>query len=236
MASKSRLLLVTGASSGIGNTLCQHLLEEGHEIVALARDFRKSEISDEHFYPVELDLSDLDALPHHLEPLKTAYSSIDGIICCAGRGQFGSLEEFSYQQIRELLNLNFISQAFVTRAFLPELKRKKRGDVIFIGSEAALAGSRKGAIYCASKFALRGLAQALRDECARNHVRVTIINPGMVKTGFFDELDFQPGEDDANFIEAEDIANAISMVLSARGETVFDEINLSPLKKVVQKK
>ena len=65
------------------------------------------------------------------------------------------------------------------------MKKIGKGDVIFIGSEAALNGSRKGTIYCASKFALRGFAQALRDECSKSSIRVTIINPGMVKTGFF---------------------------------------------------
>jgi len=149
-------------------------------------------------------------------------------------GQFGSVEEFSYTQIEDLIALNFTSQAFLTRALLPALKRKARSDLIFIGSEAALKGSRKGAVYCASKFAVRGFTQALREECGKSNVRVCLINPGMVKTAFFEALAFEPGDDDSNFIEPEDVAEAVSYVLQSRAQIVVDEINLSPLNKVVK--
>ena len=124
----------------------------------------------------------------------------------------------------------------MVRAFLPLLKRRGRGDVVLIGSEAALAGGARGAVYSATKFALRGFCQSLRQESAAAGIRVTLINPGMVRTDFFDQLDFEPGEDLAHAIVPEDIAVAVKMVLSARAETVFDEINLSPLKKVVRRK
>ena len=158
------------------------------------------------------------------------------VVCAAGVGRFGSLEEFSYEQIRELIDINLTSQLYVVRAFLPLLKRRGRGDVVLIGSEAALAGGARGAVYSATKFALRGFCQSLRQESAAAGIRVTLINPGMVRTGFFDQLDFEPGEDPTHAIVPEDIAVAVKMVLSARPETVFDEINLSPLKKVVRRK
>ena len=87
--------------------------------------------------------------------------------------------------------------------------------------------------YCASKFALRGFAQALRQECCGSGVHVSIINPGMVRTEFFDELDFGPGQNSCNFIEVINVANTLKMILEARSGMVIDEINLSPLKKVV---
>ncbi|HGX92384.1 MAG TPA: SDR family NAD(P)-dependent oxidoreductase [Candidatus Tenderia sp.] len=238
MTASPRKFLITGATSGIGLAISQRLLREGHRVVALGRDFRhldaQGETQKRGLTEVSLDLLPLEQLPEQLNALSKAHCDIDGIICCAGQGQFGSLEEFSYQQIRELMDLNFTSQAFISRAFLPHLKRKKRGELIFIGSESALSGGRRGAIYSASKFALRGMAQALRDECSRSQVRVCLINPGMVNTAFFDDLNFAPGEDKNNYIEPEDVAEAVSMVINARAGTVVDEINLSPLKKVIQ--
>ena len=103
-----------------------------------------------------------------------------------------------------------------------------------MGSEAALAGGKRGAIYSAAKFGLRGLAQSIRQECAASGVRVSIINPGMVNTAFFDEQDFRPGEETDNYILPEDVARAALTILQARTGTVFDEINLSPQKKVVR--
>jgi len=103
-----------------------------------------------------------------------------------------------------------------------------------MGSEAALAGGKRGAIYSAAKFGLRGLAQALRQECAASGLRISIINPGMVKTGFFDELNFKPGDATDNYIMPEDVAGAVQLILESRAGTVFDEINLSPQKKVIR--
>ena len=234
--SAPRTLLVTGASSGIGQAICIRLLNEGHKIIGLARNFDKFPCGEVSFHAVSIDLSDIESLPDSLKKIQKEFPAVDGLVCCAGRGQFGSLEEFSYEQIRSLMELNFLSQAYVIKTFLPGIKKTGRGDILLIGSEAALSGGRKGAIYCASKFALRGLAQALREECARNGIRVAIINPGMVKTEFFDNLNFAPGDKEENFILPEDVADAALLVINSRYGTVYDEINLSPQKKVIQPK
>ena len=229
-----RKVLVTGASSGIGRAICETLLESDHQVVGLARDFGKFQCANPRFIAHALDLSDLEALPGRLRDLVAAHPGIDALICSAGQGRFGDLEQFSYAQIRAAIDLNFTSHAFVVRALLPILKQDGRGDLIFIGSEAALRGTQKGSVYCAGKFALRGFAQALREENARAGVRVCIVNPGMVRTPFFDQLDFAPGDDPSNYILPEDVAGAVSMILAARAGTVFDEINLSPQKRVIE--
>ncbi len=225
--------VISGASSGIGRVVCEALLEEGYRVVGLARDFDKFPCRHPKFTAHPVDLSDLGSLPARLKSLVESCAGVEALICCAGRGHFGHLEEFSYAQIRELIDLNFTAQAYLARAFLPHMKRVGRGDLLFMGSEAGLRGSRRGSIYCASKFALRGFAQALREECAASGIRVTIINPGMVLTPFFEELDFEPGPDPANYVMPEDIANLVTTILSTRRGTVFDEIDLSPLKRVI---
>ena len=229
-----RTVLVTGASSGIGRATAALLLADGHNVIGIGRDFSKFTPDNSHFTAIELDLGDIKRLPEPLEALAKQHRDIDAVICCAGQGRFGSLEEFSYKQIYKLMDLNFTSHAFICRALVPQLKRKPHSNIIFIGSEAALEGTQKGSLYCAAKFALRGFAQALRQECNTQGVHVTIINPGMVKTEFFNTLNFAPGEEASNYIEASDIADTIRMILTSRPGTVIDEINLSPLKKVVR--
>ncbi len=234
MHSLSRTILVTGASSGIGRAVAKNLLQQGHQVIGIARDSGKFRQDIQGFTAVQLDLADLQALPEQLRKLAQAFPAIDGIIFCAGKGQFGSVEEFSYRQINDLMALNFTSQAYLTRAFLPALKRQPRSDLIYIGSEAALKGSRKGAVYCASKFALRGFTQALREECGKSHVRVCLINPGMVRTAFFDPLAFAPGDDASNALTPQDVAEAVCYVLESSSQMVVDELNLNPLNKVVK--
>ena len=235
MQFSKRKLLITGASRGIGHAITDHLLREGAEVLAIGRNFHDPIDSKAgRLHTFEIDLGQLDSLPQRLKAIATEHPDIDGLICCAGFGRFGSLEEFSPHQIRDLIDLNLTSQILLTREFLPRIKALGEGNIVFIGSEAALAGGRRGAVYCATKFGLRGLAQSLREECSSSNIRVSIVNPGMVKTAFFDDLPFQPGEAEANYVLPEDVAEAVVMILSARPGTCFDEINLSPLKKVVQ--
>lgn len=233
MAGKD-LIIVTGASSGIGRATTTLLLENDFRVTGLARDFSKFPCDSPHFEAVEVDLSDLDSLPEQLATLTGHHPLVRGLVCCAGSGRFGSLEEFSYRQIRGLIELNLTSQVYIARALLPGMKQQRQGDIVFMGSEAALSGGRRGSVYSATKFGLRGLAQSLRQECAASGVRVSLINPGMVRTEFFDALDFGPGEDPDNYILPGDVAQAILDVIRARPGTVLDEINLSPQKKVIR--
>lgn len=234
MHTVKRTVLVTGASSGIGRAIARLLLEQGHTVVGVSRDSQKFIRPHPRFTAITWDLSQLHTLPHTCRELQRQFPALDSVVFSAGKGQFGSLEEFSYPQIQALMDINFTSVAYLTKALLPALKRKGHGDLIYIGSEAALTGSRKGTVYCASKFALRGFTQALREECATSNVRVCLVNPGMVNTPFFDTLSFGPGDHPSNALQPEDVAATVAYVLASRPEMVVDEINLSPLTKVLK--
>lgn len=234
MQSVTRTVLVTGASSGIGRAVARRLLAEGHQVIGTARDCSCFVRQHSRFSGYALDLAKPETIPLFTRQLEQEFPQLDTAIFCAGYGQFGSLEQFSYRQIEELMMVNFTAQAMLTRALLPKLKRRTRCNLVYMGSESALRGSRKGSIYCASKFALRGFTQALRDECGTSCVRVSLINPGMVETPFFDKLSFMPGEDSGQFLQADDVADAVAYVLQAGGHMVVDEVNLNPVNKVVR--
>ncbi len=233
MTQSKRTVVVTGASRGIGKAVTDRLLLENCRVIGVARDFTPEDRDRRDFIPFLLDLSHVRELPARLRELRNNHPEIDGLICNAGYGRFGSLEEFSAHQIQELVDTNLTSQILIAREFLPLFKTAGRGDLIFMGSEAALKGGGRGAVYSATKFALRGLAQSLREECAGSGVRVGIVNPGMVRTGFFDKLDFQPGEANDSHLQANDVAEAVWLMLSARPGAAIDEINLSPQKKAI---
>ncbi len=230
----NRTILVTGASSGIGRAVAKDLLEQGHFVIGTSRDCSQFTTLHKNFRCIEIDFSRLSSISITIKKLEKEYPELDTIVFAAGYGQFGSLEQFSYSQIENLLNVNFTSQVFTTRTLIPALKRKPHSHLIYIGSEAALKGSRKGTIYCASKFALRGFTQALREECGTSGVRVTLINPGMVRTDFFEDLSFQPGVDNTHALLPEDIAEAVTYVLKSNHHCVIDEINLNPANKVIK--
>ena len=229
-----RRILVTGASSGIGRAIARGLLDAGAKVIGIGRDFSDWVEIPRGLTAERIDLADLDALPGRLKSLAAAHSDIDGLICNAGAGRFGALEQFSPAQIRALVDLNLTQHLLLARAFVPTLKRRGFGDLVFMGSEAALAGGRYGTVYSACKFALRGAAQSLRLECAAGGVRVSLVNPGMVDTGFFGGLDFRPGELAEQHIRPDDVAAVVLHLLSAPRGTVIDEVDLSPLKRVIR--
>lgn len=235
--SDKKLIVITGASSGIGLALAKAMLSEGYAVLGIANDFEKSGLEHPDFSSRSINLADLDRLEEALSSLLAEIDRpIKALINNAGIGRMGFLEQLSVKDIRLVMDTNLSSQVIVTKAFLPLLKKQGEGDIVFMGSEAALRGARQGSIYCASKFAVRGFSQALRDECGKSGVRVTLINPGAVRTPFFEKLQFEPELAPENAIEPEDIASAVSMVLAARSGTVFDEITLSPRNQVWKKK
>jgi NADP-dependent 3-hydroxy acid dehydrogenase YdfG len=234
MRTVKRTLLVTGASSGIGRAIAINLLQQNHFVIGTSRDCKQFKTPHQNFSFIEIDFSKLDTIENKIKGLVKEHPALDAVIFSAGYGQFGSIEQFSNQQIEQMMAVNFTSPAFITRALIPHLKRKKHSNLIYIGSEAALKGSRKGSIYCASKFALRGFTQALRDECGTSSVRVSLINPGMVDTAFFDALSFQPGDDASHALMPNDIAEIVRYIINSNKNSVIDEINLNPANKVIQ--
>ncbi|MEJ2622068.1 MAG: SDR family NAD(P)-dependent oxidoreductase [Candidatus Thiodiazotropha sp.] len=229
-----RKVLISGATHGIGQAISRHLLEQGDQVVGIGRDFSAWPEQSDHLHKVRFDLSDLERLPDTMKEIIDAHPDLDGAVLNAGYGQFGALEQFSYQQIRQMIDVNLTQHIFIARALVPQLKKLGRGDIVIIGSESALSGGKQGSLYSACKFALRGFAQSLRAECSRSGARVCLINPGMVASDFFGQLDFRPGDAPENHLRVEDIAAVVDWVLNAHPGTVFDEINLNPLKKVIQ--
>ena len=230
---RDRYVLVTGSSSGIGRAITEHLLKSGATVIGAARNHNKYQPNSDNYKTFEVDISDLNILPSSLKDILSEFPKLDGLVSNAGYGQFGGLENNSVDQINSYICANLTSHMVITRMVLPHFKAQKRGDIVFIGSEAALKGGKKGSLYCAAKFGLRGFSQALREECASTNLRVSIINPGMVRTQFFQNLNFRPGDEPVNAIEPDDVALAAISIFSARKGTVIDEINLTPLKKEI---
>ncbi len=234
MPALERTVLVCGASSGIGRAAARELLRQGQRVIGVSREPQCFRQAHPLFSGIGADFSRPHEIPAFAARLQQNFPELNAVVFAAGYGQFGGLEQFSYRQIEELITVNFTAQAFLTRALLPQLKKQPHANLIYIGSEAALKGSRQGTIYCASKFALRGFAQALRDECGKSTVRVSIINPGMVDTEFFANLSFRPGGGPGQALAAEDVAQAVAYILQAGPHCVIDEINLNPANKVVE--
>ncbi len=229
-----RTCLISGSSSGIGAATARRLLQAGHTVIGLSRSAAEPEAHNK-LTNIACDVSDSEQMQQVISEISCQYP-IDCIVCNAGIGRFGSLEEFSISQINDLVNINLISHIHLCRLMLPILKRRDRSNIVFTGSESALSGGRYGAVYSAAKFGLRGFAQSLRHECANSNCHIGMVNPGMVRTDFFADLNFEPGDASDNALHGDDVANAVLQLIESPDHAVIDEININPLKRVVKKK
>ena len=231
---KDKYVLVTGSSSGIGYEITSNLLDLGAQVIGIARNHDKSNLENKNYTTYNCDLSVHDKLEILLKRILKNHPQINCFISNAGYGNFGPLENYSTLQINKFLSTNLTSHLVITKYLLPHFKRNKIGDIIFIGSEAGLSGAKNGSLYCTAKFGLKGFSEALSKDVANNNIRVSIINPGMVRTDFFEKLNFEPGDSEENAISLRDISSTVTYILGLSRNTIVDEINLSPLKKTIK--
>jgi len=224
---EAQTVLISGASSGIGLATASLLLQQGYRVIGLSRRGRVAQLEHDNFTALAVDLDDLQQLEARLAELLED-RDVDAFIHSAGQGRFGSLEQFSRQQMESALRVNLTSAMVICRGLLPRMRKRARGRLIFIGSESALAAGKKGAIYCATKFGLRGFCLSLREDCASDGIQVSLINPGMVRSPFFDDLSFAPGARPENAVAVTDVANLVLQIMHSSPHIVIDEINLSP--------
>lgn len=229
----SRCVLITGGSRGIGYACCKVLGEAGFTTVSLSRTPAAQPLAtDTHYF---VDLSDPLATERVVKNL-LKHHTISALVCNAGRGDIGSLDNFSAKQIEQSLSFNLIGPLCITRHCLSALRESTRSDLVFIGSTSSLQGARYGSLYSAAKFGLRGIAQSLHHELSSTNCHVGIVQPGMVRTGFFDNLEFEPGPEANHALLADDIANAVCSLLQSPDHAVVNEIIVQPRQHVVQKR
>ena len=150
MAIKSAL--VTGSSSGIGKAITGLFLQNDIKVIGLARDHSKFSPKQSNYFPISVDLSDIVNLEKKIKDILKRYPEISIFISNAGYGDFRHLENFSTTQIQDFLNLNLTSQIILSRNFTSHFKSNGGGDIIMLGSEAALVGKRRSTLYSASKL------------------------------------------------------------------------------------
>jgi len=183
-------VLLTGASSGIGAATADHLLAEGYRVFGTSRrpEAAAGERPDVDW--IAMDVCDDGSVDKGVAELLARVPRLDAVVCNAGFGIFGSVEEVSLARARAQLETNFFGVLRVVRAVLPHMRECESGRVVLIGSLAGRAPIPFQAHYSASKAAVDALALSLRNELHGTGVWVSLVEPGDIATPFNEGMDW----------------------------------------------
>lgn len=208
--------LVTGASSGIGASVARALVAAGARVALVARRADRLEslaaaLGTEHAGAFPCDVRDQGAIAATVAAVDARFGAVDLLVNNAGVGRYLSFLESGPEDVAEIFETNLHAALHFTRAVLPGMLARGRGHVVNVASIAGRIGSRNHTIYCASKFALAGFSESLALELDGSGVGVTLVNPGIIDTPFFDHASFAsfPRSARARAIPAERVAAAV---------------------------
>jgi NAD(P)-dependent dehydrogenase (short-subunit alcohol dehydrogenase family) len=188
-ASAERVVLITGASSGIGKACAEHLHRRGYRVYGTSRHAplaspARSTARSETFTMIRMDVTSDESVTYGINCVVEREGRLDVVVNNAGYGLAGAVEETLLEEGRAQMETNFFGVMRVCQAALPVMRRSGGGHLINMSSLAGLLGVPFQGLYAASKFALEGFTEALRAEVRPFGIRVVLIEPGDFHTDF----------------------------------------------------
>jgi NADP-dependent 3-hydroxy acid dehydrogenase YdfG len=214
---KDRVVIVTGASSGVGASAALALVREQAKVTAVARSRERME---ELFGGTAIgiepgDVRSLQDMERVTQATLDRYGRCDAVIANAGVGEYADFLDMTPETAREIVDTNLMGTIWSIRAALPHMLERGQGDVVVVSSVAALMDSAGEAVYAATKAAQKSLAGCLDLELRERGIRVTTMCPGGIRTGFAIGRGREPDSEELDtMLHPDDVADAILTVLS----------------------
>ena len=240
---KNLVVLVTGASSGIGLACARIFAQAGAKVIlsarrlerldALAQELKKESNTD--IYMLPMDVTDRPKVESQLNSLPEDWSKIDILINNAGLSRgLDKLYEGDIQDWEEMIDTNIKGLLYVTRSVVPGMVKRGRGHVINIGSLAGHQTYPKGNVYCGTKVAVRAISEGLKQDLLGTPLRVTSVDPGLVETEF-SKVRFRGDEDRAQGVyqgltplTPEDVADTVFYCATRPPHVNINEVLMMP--------
>lgn len=195
---KEKIVLITGASSGIGQASAIQFAKKGAKLILVSRNIEKlNQISEDlkrfnaSSFIFECDVSDKLQVNKISKIILDKFGSVDILVNNAGFAVYGSVYNLSIEEIESQMKTNYFGMIYFVKNFLPSMIKKKSGHIVNVASVAASFGLPGIAPYCASKFAMLGFSEGLKYELKGTGVGITVVSPIMVRTNFFNHPSFK---------------------------------------------
>ncbi len=220
-------VLITGGSSGIGKATAIDLVGKGAIVCITGRNKVKLEkvASEINAIPIHLDVSKYNSIAVKTLDAFHSMGGIDVLINNAGIGEFAKLEDIKINHFESIFATNVFGLTMLTQEVVKFFKTQQYGMIINIGSSAATSGFPSGSVYCASKFALRGLTECWRHELRRDNIRVVLVNPSEVPTAFNNKNRVER-EEQENKLSSKEISHAIVSTINMDKRGFIPELNV----------
>jgi NADP-dependent 3-hydroxy acid dehydrogenase YdfG len=232
---KDKVVVVTGASRGIGESVALAFAKENAKLVLVARnpeDLERvrglaMEAGAEDVLTVTTDITKEDEVEVMVDVTLSRFGKIDILVNNAGVGYFKPVQETTLKEWQTMFDSNVTGLFLCTRGFLTSMLEQGSGHIINLSSDVGRRTIAGGAGYCATKFAVQGFAESLRKEVQPKGIKVTNILPGMTDTYFAGSRQGEPHK--ADWLKAEDIAAAVMYAARQPEKVLVDDVTIHPM-------
>ena len=255
--SSSRVVAITGASAGIGRATALRLARDGASIAVCARrkdrlDAIAAEIvaAGGQALPIVADVTSEDAMTMFVAATVERFGRLDVMMCNAGFGIYGAIDEITPDQMRKLMDINYFGTYYAARAALPIFRRQKTGHLVIVSSIVGKRGVPYMGAYSATKFAQVGMAECLRSELYGSDIHVSVVCPISTATEFTEVMTRETGGDVSGSLgpgqSVDEVADAVARAIAhpvpevypyfkSRGLVLLNAIAPGFTDKIVQK-
>ena len=236
-----KLVVITGASSGIGMETAKKFSENGYPTLLISR---KKEIMEKlnlkNSISVSADVTNLEEIKNAVKMAEEKYGKTDLLINCAGVMLLGNIDKQSYEEWKNMIDVNVNGILTTTNVILPDMIKRNEGTIINISSIAGRKTFTNHGIYCGSKFAVHAITESIREEVADKNVRIIVIAPGVVETNLLSHTTDENIKSDyiewkksiGNGLNASDIVNCIEFAYNMPQDICVREIVIAKTKQV----
>ena len=236
-----KLVVITGASSGIGMETAKRFSANGYPTLLLSR---RKEIMEklnlENSISVSADVTNIEEIKNAVKIAEEKYGKTDLLINCAGVMLLGNIDKQSYEEWKNMIDVNINGILTTTNIILPDMIKRNEGTIINISSIAGRKTFQNHGIYCGSKFAVHAITESIREEVANKNVRIIVLAPGVVETNLLSHTTDDNIKSDyiewkksiGNGLNASDIVNCIEFAYNMPQDICVREIVIAKTKQV----
>lgn len=220
-----KVIVITGASDGLGKTLTERLSKENNVIALATTEEKLQKVAEDNNCNYKVcDVSDYNQVEKCTNEILEEFGKIDILINNAGLWIQEELEENGAERIHTVIDVNLLGMIYMSKAVIPIMKKNQDGIIININSQAGINHKAERVVYNASKWGVTGFSKSLQDEVAKYGIRVTDIMPGMLKTDMFNKMNIKKNME--NGLDTKEVARLVEFIIDTPKDVMIPEVGI----------